>query len=51
MITAEIKLEIIRNMIFYYRDDYGFRKKPTDQRAFWEKILEIIDMRGEVSEE
>lgn len=47
MITAEIKIEIIRNMIFNYRDNNGFRNNPKEQIAFWQKILEIIDMKGE----
>lgn len=46
MITAEVKLEIIANMIENWIRDSGIRKKPTDQRAFLYKLIEIIKMES-----
>ena len=50
-ITAEVKLEIIDQMIGNWLKDSGISRKPSDQRAFLWKLQEIINMEGAEDEQ
>ena len=47
MITAEVKLEILKNMIKRYRKQGGMSNPPKKQMDFFDKLMEIIEMEGE----
>lgn len=47
MITAEVKLKILKNMIKRYRKQGGMSNPPKKQMDFFDKLMEIIEMEGE----